>query len=154
MMRNKILDMLRSYSDVPGDIHSYKMDLNTILQNRGKQAFEEILFKILHKLTEELISDSMVESVNREDVGGKEENYKPTDKGLIMWWLETKLNRLKCFGMFLSDSEYDFIQSLKQAEEKLIFFISIKKSHEKVAESEEFYHSIRLFNKTIKEIVK
>lgn len=151
----KILDMLRSYSDNNGiNIQSYQTDLQSLMNSRGAKAFEEILINIIHKLVDSQIQDNMVCEVEREDIGDTSYKYVPSDTGIVMWSLNTKLRRLSTLKTFLTDSEIDFVQLLRKAEEKVIFMTRIKANHDELSKQDNNYTSLEILNQTIQEIVK
>ena len=158
----RILDLMKDYTNYPQNIDTGNNDLYfspqeelmKIKSEQGDEVFFQILKNLMHKLTEEMISDNMVCQVQREDVdtGAK---YKSDVSGIIKWWIKTKITRLNSLKTFLETFEIDFSQELIQAEEKLIFIKSIREFYDELHQKD--LHNITamdLVNHTIEKVVR
>jgi len=151
----KVLDMIKSVQSLSGDIHPYKMDLESMKRSHGDESFQEILMNVVKLLVDDPIRDSMVCNNQREEISNeKKPDYKLANPKIIDWSLETKLQRVKLISKFLNRAEIDFVEILKTTEQKIVFFQTIKKKHDELCTLHNNYQSIILFNETIRELVR
>lgn len=155
----QILDLLKTYADYQpsnsagGLYDTPQNELLKIKNNQGDEGFTNTLKSLMHKFTEELIPDNMVCSVSREDVHSNK--YRSDDSGIIKWWLNTKITRLKSFSDFLKACDIDFTQELTEAEEKLTFAKSIRDNYDDLhGEHLDGITALDIVNSTIQKVVK
>ncbi|CAI2384256.1 unnamed protein product [Moneuplotes crassus] len=150
----KILEMIKSNQEIT-ESQTNKSDLISMQKSHGNEAFYEILMNVTKILIDDPIKDSMVCDNQREEIKAENSlNYTLENPELINWSLTTKQNRVSVIRSFLEQAGFDFNYNLNVIEEKLVFFKSIKKSHDELSSKFDNYQSIVILNQTIQNIVQ